>query len=282
MEIERAENVEKHEDLKFIPKLQQDQQMISSILSATSSLASPGDSGVQLLDSESEVTSVMSASGIGCDIDIIPNLENDDNINKVDIDERESKEIDEKNNSSDFAYPSAGHHFQKSNKIEKRVMTGSDIANQNVEHYDFNSFTTALPNSKLLDKHFDSFVENVISENKEKHTLGKSLSDEVFEPEKPKDMQIKQIEETDLMNVSLNSYELLDYTAQNSKSELEVTVDDPMHISMSEEVNEGLQTSKTENESPFTSDDQIVYRRQRKKNLNQTHQRKESLSTKTF
>lgn len=257
MEVEKIENFEKHckqEDLKLKSKMQQDQQMTSSIISATSSLASPGDSGVQLLDSESEMTSVMSASGMGCDMDIIPNLENDDTINRI-AEQGNKNIVDKENTHSDFAecLPQ---------KLKKPVMTGSDIANQNIEQYDF-SFTTSALN--VLDKHFDSFIDSVISENNDKHALGKSLSDEVFEPEIPKNMPVKQVEESDLMNVSLNSYELLDYTAQNSKSELQAIVDDPMHISMSEEVNEGLQTTKTENDPHFTPDDQIVYRRQRKK-----------------
>lgn len=156
-----------------------DQQMTSSIISNTSSLASPVDSGVQLLDSESEIASVMSASGAS-----IPNLERDD-----------------------------------PEKVQ--VMTCSDIANQNVE------------------------VEKKAAA-KEKFASEKSLSDEVFEPEKI------PVKVEDLMNVSLNSYELLDYTAQNSK------IVDPMHVSMSEEVIEN-QTASVEQE------EQIVFRRQRKK-----------------
>lgn len=272
MEVESIENVEKHgkqEDFRYKQKMQQDQQMTSSILSESSSLTSPVDSGVQLLDSESEMASVMSASGIGCDIDIIPNLENDDSLSKVVTDIATLPEsVYEQNSHSDFALASTVHESQKSdNKRERRVMTGSDIANQNVEHYDFSCFSTSVPNYKMLDKkHFECFIENVTSEDKEKHTFGKSLSDEVFEPEKPKQIQVKQMEESDLMNVSLNSYELLDYTAQNSKSELQAVVDDPMHISMSEEVGEGLHTCKTENELQLANcDDQIVYRRQRKK-----------------
>lgn len=65
----------------------------------------------------------------------------------------------------------------------------------------------------------------------------KSLSDEVFEMEHP----IKSNTEVDLMNISLNSYELLDYTLQNTvlKPPVETETAD-MHISMSEEVNENL------------------------------------------
>lgn len=51
------------------PKIQNTTDMISSTTSMTSSLSSPVDSGVQLLDSESEATSVMSASGTGCEME---------------------------------------------------------------------------------------------------------------------------------------------------------------------------------------------------------------------
>lgn len=179
------------------------EQMTSSVLSATSSLASPVDSGVQLLDSESEITSVMSTSGI----DTIPNLEVDD--------------------------------------IEKsEVMTKSDIVNRNVKLHEASNFPASLPNS----------VGSVVI-IKDKFSFEKSLSDDVFEPEKA-DTQ-KKVEETDLMNISLNSYELLDYTAQN------LTVIDPMHVSMSEEVSENHPLEH--NLQNDQQDEQIVYRRQRKK-----------------
>lgn len=179
-----------------------DQQMTSSLISTTSSLASPVDSGVQLLDSESEITSVMSVSGF----DAIPNLEADD-----------------------------------SEKSE--VMTKSDIVNQNVESHENIQLPASLPNS----------VGSVIA--KDKFSYEKSLSDEVFEPEKAD--PVKKVEESDLMNVSLNSYELLDYTAQN------LNIVDPMHVSMSEEVSESQPLErKPENEQ---QDEQIVFRRQRKK-----------------
>lgn len=179
-----------------------DQQMTSSVISTTSSLASPVDSGVQLLDSESEITSVMSVSGF----DAIPNLETD---------ETEKSE----------------------------VMTKSDIVNQNVESLDIGQFSGSVPYS----------VGSVIV--RDKFSCEKSLSDEVFEPEKAD--PVKKVEESDFMNVSLNSYELLDYTAQNLK------IVDPMHVSMSEEVSESqLFERKPENEQ---QDEQIVFRRQRKK-----------------
>ncbi|XP_044266203.1 uncharacterized protein LOC123012390 [Tribolium madens] len=177
MEVEEIVDFSKHKtpDVKLKNQNSQDLQMTSS---TTSSLASPGDSGVQLLDSESEITSVMSVSGIGCDID---------------ADKPDNKEF-----------------------------------NQNFNHY-FDKFEAGI--SKCLEK-------------SKKEVLNKSLSDEVFEMEHP-------IKDSDLMNVSLNSYELLDYTLQNKNL-------DQMHVSMSEEVNENLKVV----EKP---EEQIVFRRQRKK-----------------
>lgn len=122
--------------------------MMSSTISVTSSLTSPVDSGVQLLDSESDLTSVMSASGF--DLDKDPDSQADcDKLNEM-FNSLVSKEI------TDIV------------DEEKHVMTKSDIANQ-----------------------------NITSKN----------GDETVRPE-------------DLMNVSLNSYELLDYTMANAKSHL--------------------------------------------------------------
>lgn len=74
METQQQENIKRKFVEDFKPKSTND-PMSGSIISVTSSLNSPGDSGVQLLDSESEITSVMSNS---CDIDTIPILENDE------------------------------------------------------------------------------------------------------------------------------------------------------------------------------------------------------------
>lgn len=243
-----------HEDLK--QKMHQDLQMTSSIVSATSSLASPGDSGVQLLDSESEITSVMSVSGFGCDIDTIPNLESDEKLPKV-----------TKQESTDVS--------KKSSVEKQQIMTTSDIDNQNVQHFNISSFSASVPNYTMIDKFFEcSIGSKSASCSKDKLTYEKSLSDEVFEPEKAQiddtsSEKNKKADETDLMNVSLNSYELLDYTSQNQEIEIPDNKTDPMHISMSEEVNECLKISTTAvpesiAENP-PADEQIVYRRQRKK-----------------
>lgn len=245
---------DQQEDLKH--KMHQDVQMTSSIVSTTSSLASPGDSGVQLLDSESEITSVMSFSGFGCDIDTIPNLESDEKPLKV-----------TKQESTDVS---------KKNSVEKQqIMTKSDIDNQNVQHLSISSYSASVPNYTMIDKFFEcSIGSKSASCSKDKLAFEKSLSDEVFEPEKAQidnasSEKDKKVDEADLMNVSLNSYELLDYTSQNQKIEIPDDKNDPMHVSMSEEVNECLKISTTAvpesiAENP-PADEQIVYRRQRKK-----------------
>ncbi|CAH0558194.1 unnamed protein product [Brassicogethes aeneus] len=213
-------------------KEKQDQMTSSTI----SSLASPGDSGVQMLDSESELTSVMSSSGYGCEIE--------DDKKKVIYEE-----------------------FPKNKdvlKIEKgEVMTKSDIANQNITH-DYSNMSVSVPN------YFDKFdLSSGLSHDK---INNKNDENDVFEMDHP----IKSTDKPeDIMNCSLNSYELLDYTMAN------LTIDntDQMHVSMSEEVNETLKTEissispvpEVPENIPIVSpeekpvEEQIVFRRQRKK-----------------
>ncbi|KAL3288768.1 hypothetical protein HHI36_003202 [Cryptolaemus montrouzieri] len=62
--------------------------MISSTTSITSSLSSLVDSGVQLMDSKSEATSVMSVSGTGCEIEQILNLEGETSLKDVKYDSK--------------------------------------------------------------------------------------------------------------------------------------------------------------------------------------------------
>lgn len=228
-----------------------DTQMTSSTVS---SLASPVDSGVQMLDSESEVTSVMSASGLGCDIDAIPALDSD----------LVTKNIENKlTNIPDLISHELLSHKSPTNEKNEQVMTKSDIDNQNTIQ-DFKNLSTSVPN------YFDKL-------NKSPLKLDKSLSDDVFEMEHPikTDTETAQSETPDVMNISLNSYELLDYTMQNRNLNVE---SDQMHVSMSEEVNETLTVSSNptnENaipapiaENPIVEnagEEQIVFRRQRKK-----------------
>ncbi|XP_018319381.1 uncharacterized protein LOC108732885 [Agrilus planipennis] len=89
----------------------------------------------------------------------------------------------------------------------------------------------------------------------------------------------EKIYDMDLSNISLNSYELLDYTLQNCNiqpPELIQQSGEDMHVSMSEEVNENLKIILTNNNSeikpeipekhiPTSTDEQIVFRRQRRK-----------------
>ena len=150
-------------------------------------------------------------------------------------------------------------------------MEHSDLSNQNGSHRQLNV-------SKSVASYFDKFEAELESislkcslEKSKKEVLNKSLSDEVFEMEHPiKDTHEKPTD-NDLMNVSLNSYELLDYTLQNK---LVTNVEnDQMHVSMSEEVNENLKVN-VHNPEPIVEDipvvekpaeEQIVFRRQRKK-----------------
>ncbi|XP_017774358.1 PREDICTED: uncharacterized protein LOC108561080 isoform X2 [Nicrophorus vespilloides] len=163
--------------LKMDSILIDEKQLLSSTISLASSLTSPVDSGVQLLDSESDLTSVMSASG--CEL-----LEKD-------------------------------------------------------------------PETQL-----NEMFEDLVSKEK---------GDESKE---------------DVMNISLNSYELLDYTVANMKSQIKnIEAEDQMHVSLSEEVNESLQVPNNSKEiapiepdvneikpvADAVQDEQIVFRRQRKK-----------------
>lgn len=207
---------------KMRPQISQDlQTMTSSTISMSSSLASPGDSGVQMLDSESsEDTSVMSVS---CNFEEM--------IEKKDA-KREWKTL----------------RKEHDNKLAEN--------NQN-----FNL-------SKSVPSYFDKFEHSQNLEKYKKEALNKSLSDEVFEMEHPIKLHEKSSTETDLMNISLNSYELLDYTLQNKHIE----TNDQMHVSLSEEVNENLKINLASTE-PIVEDvpivekpeEQIVFRRQRKK-----------------
>lgn len=216
------------------PKTSQDIQDAQMTSSTVSSLSSPVDSGVQLLDSESEITSVMSVSGFISDIENIPS-----DINKTSKLEKRREELEEK------------HDVEKPLIEEVKSMTKSDIINQNISE-EYKKLSASLPN------YFDS-------------RKFETPNDEMFEMEHP----IKGSEKTDIMNVSLTSYELLDYTHQNRNLVDENT---EMHVSLSEEVNESLRLSlnhpepqpiqTVSEEIPITAklcEEQIVFRRQRRK-----------------
>lgn len=330
--------------------IQQDGQMTSSIASATSSLTSPVDSGVQLLDSECEITSLMSMSGIGSDFDTTANLDNEET-NKENIkgseslkvcssktrsDKEISPEEDVMNDIEDDSINEERHirdnkinyellksannttanknkeqvqevkHFNKENSssnssaiIESQIrpklhiMTKSDIDNHNTSQFDL-STSPAVLNVGLSSNSTNSTmsIANIQSDKVNKKydqstkllDTQKRLSDDVFELGavliSDSVTETKKADNSDdLMNVSLNSYELLDYTIQNSKPTQDNkgtgTVDD-MHVSMSEEVNESLKISiaeireppsvgESEKQMQTSTDDQIVFRRQRRK-----------------
>ncbi|KAL1497160.1 hypothetical protein ABEB36_008165 [Hypothenemus hampei] len=221
-------------------------QMTSSTISTISSLASPVDSGVQLLDSESEHTSVMSGG---------------DTVNETDLSCNNGTERSQIDTAKGTAW--------KDIEMSPAKFTDSDFANKNV--------IGNVILSKSAPNYFDKFSDK---ETSQKGVLGtsKSFSDEIFEMEHP----IKSNTEVDVMNLSLNSYELLDYTLQNANlSAPSETEQIDMHISMSEEVNENLKvvldgkeavTSTVTSDVPIVEnpetkppDEQIVFRRQRKK-----------------
>ncbi|KAK5646949.1 hypothetical protein RI129_005413 [Pyrocoelia pectoralis] len=235
--------------------------MISSMVSLTSSLTSPVDSGVQLLDSESEMTSLMSMSGFVCDSDTGINMDEDN-------EKQKSKGVICKTNKENLDIT---HDHPK---VKPVFMTESDIDNHNINDPD--TSPAVLPVGFVTNPHKINYYLELKLSPKCSRSLQKpqrsqsEASDDVFELD-PIILNDKQenrkSEGDDLMNVSLNSYELLDYTVQNAKS------DGEMHVSMSEEVNESLKIEQKEQNLEITSenpinplpDDQIVYRRQRRK-----------------
>lgn len=285
-EIQNIEHFKTNEEILKKPQDFPDSTMTSSTVS---SLSSPLDSGVQMLDSESELTSIMSNSGFGVDCET--NLDCEKSFKKDEISEIQTKtdivcekvkKVDlekpfEKENTAPFngEKPTFKKHkdepiimdeVHKSYQNKERVMTISDIANQNVTD-DFKLLVThSVPS--YFDK-FDKAFESAMSS----HNLdSETHSDEVFEMEHP----IKGVENSDLMNVSLTSYELLDYTIQNRDLSIENT---DMHVSLSEEVNENLKLALTNEPAapkpeaivesvPVVenkTEEQIVFRRQRRK-----------------
>ncbi|XP_022918977.2 uncharacterized protein [Onthophagus taurus] len=269
--LERVMEINFKKCKPFVEDLKKDHLMTSSTMSANSSITSPGDSGVQLFDSESELTSVMSASA--------PSIDSDDNSEKTDKGKPEKEE---------------------GNKIEDTksyfAMTKSDVVNQNINKSSSNSnLSSSVPNSLIeeIDRHL---LRNSIALD-EKLWLNEMCSNsykEYYLNRKKNEEDELQMEDVvkcrgvsdkteDLMNISLNSYELLDYTIQNKIAADPDKVDD-MHVSLSEEVNENLKISLNNNPNneikPDVSDlpplqeitvnseqEQIVFRRQRKKKL---------------
>lgn len=211
-----------------------DSQMTSSILSVTSSLTSPVDSGVQLLDSESEVTSVMSMSGMTLDSNVVA--------------ENNGAVIDTVKNTvmQDYIGPSKEtvttsdcvvKDIEKETTlgIQQCVMTKSDIANQNVTPlYDPAVYSTSAPiidfNSKV--SHDSDVTQDLKDEDEEKQEQDQVIS-----------------EKTEIEN-------------KEPLEDKDPLTGCEMHVSMSEEVSE---TIESEVAPPPPPDEQIVFRRQRKK-----------------
>lgn len=216
MEVQYSElPLNKIEELKSKHDPPNDLQMTASVISVTSSLTSPVDSGVQLLDSESEIASVMSMSGTG------------------DLDEIKKDLIDVKENFENFENLSIPYQHNE--------MTKSDIANSNISPmYETVMYSSSAPLESEL----------------------KNMKNEINFDEK----QDSSKDEIQNNNVS------------EEKSDVIVP---EMHVSMSEEVKEsGVPTAFTlpPDPVPNTTDEQIVYRRQRKKRSSKSDTPKKRVS----
>lgn len=144
--------------------------------------------------------------------------------------------------------------------LEKpHVMTRSDIVNHNTPHHpsDSTKFSSSMPPN--FEWQYNS--DGRITKEFELEAIAKEKS---------------RAEECDLMNVSLTSYELLDYTLQNLQTSHDGGGTDQMHVSMSEEVNEQLRVEQEQEQvaeppeeekepPPPPVDEQIVFRRQRRR-----------------
>lgn len=283
--------------------------MVSSTISVSSSLTSPVDSGVQLLDSENDLLSVMTNSGLGSDLDTMDS-DSSGGTDRMEpevaaTDGFDNAECEKLNEMFQDLITSAHEALQANDEYGRRVtseisniledevkpredifrdrvavMTKSDIANQNVTVVE-KTFSTSAPSSHFympphlveIDVHNDAQNYPQTNEVSELPTSDIHQMEGMFTKDNLLDFKTQKVE--DIMNVSLNSYELLDYTAQNK---LLPELEDQMHVSMSEEVNEHLVSAlKLENVSelqmePITEvlpeivpDEQIVFRRQRKK-----------------
>ena len=268
--------------------------MTSSTTSINSSLASPGDSGVQMLDSESELMSVMSASGIGYEMESLLADDGDRNCDKSSA--GDVLNVDTKNvgvrekmcflheNTKDFTRKDV--HAQ--NEVDDATMIveifeccvsvkepekNNRVVNESVENenVDESSVLKILASTPLKSR-ADECNKLETRGNVAKQTSLEFKEDELLESDGAR----KNEKQEDLMNISLNSYELLDYTIPNKSNSLSEKSDE-MHVSLSEEVNETLKVAVVSNtiadasELPAVkdifvpTDEQIVFRRQRKK-----------------
>nr|CAH7761796.1 unnamed protein product [Callosobruchus chinensis] len=277
-------------NLKFYhdtPKKLQDTQEATMTSSTVSSLSSPMDSGVQLLDSESEINSLMSGSGYG-DIDTLQGFEKDRQngtvaLARCETDNKNSslnKNNDDMEDNCRVQVKQTGNESDQTNEREEKTDLEKPVQeDKNIKPKQINNSKRNVGELKHLSasvpNYFDRFEAMPPNTARTPKLESQSFSDDVFEMEHP----IKNAE-IDLMNVSLTSYELLDYTTQNKK--VAVDAENPeMHVSLSEEVNENLKVLMngtpervrpepvSENvpivENKGKQDDQIVFRRQRKK-----------------
>lgn len=257
-----------------------DTQMTSSILSITSSLTSPVDSGVQLLDSESDITSVMSMSGTGCDLDTscsydVPNtivsntpVKESENYPACLIIENCKIEEERRENShtKELLVPSTPN-----------VMTKSDIANQNTTlTCDYGVYSSSAPNVDITK--FEKPKESASSD------VQCDTQDSKIDIELKTDIDIKP--DIDL-KPETNEKQDTELQAEKISSEPVITLesDNVMHVSVSEEANENskldqpaAQPTETEVKPLPPPDEQIVFRRQRKKKSSKSDTPKKRVS----
>ncbi|VEN36644.1 unnamed protein product, partial [Callosobruchus maculatus] len=270
------------------PKKLQDAQEATMTSSTVSSLSSPMDSGVQLLDSESEINSLMSGSGYG-DIDILQGCEKEIHrqngtlaVDRCETDNKNlslSKNNDNLEDSCRLQAKRIGNESDQINERDEKTDLEKPVQEDKNKAMQINDSKQNVGELKHLSasvpNYFDRFEAMPPNTARTPKLESQSFSDDVFEMEHP----IRNAE-IDIMNVSLTSYELLDYTTQNKKVAMDAENPD-MHVSLSEEVNENLKVLMngtperirpepvSENvpivENKGKQDDQIVFRRQRKK-----------------
>ncbi|XP_066260425.1 uncharacterized protein prd1 [Euwallacea similis] len=275
-------NMELYVEKDDAPRKNLDAQMTSSTISTISSLPSPVDSGVQL-DSECELTSGMSNAS-GCDTDSAANTDIQKPQNLMEIPYEPEKHNTSESTSAPNLETINDFFSETHSHVDGILQIEKDKSKDSVEdrQYAFLEYTESdfvnknIINEQMLSRSVPNYFDK-FSNSANHLESSKSFSDDVFEMEHP----IKSNTEIDVMNLSLNSYELLDYTIQNTdlKPTVEAEAVD-MHISMSEEVNENLRVILDGKEAPASiiedisvienpevkpAEEQIVFRRQRKK-----------------
>lgn len=213
-----------------------DLQMISSIVSASSSLTSPVDSGVQLLDSESDVLSVMSMSGTACDIDSNLLTETKE-MERSNTTEQLSDTNKVSENNPDYLKLTIDKEIILAN-LQQNIMTKSDIANQNVTPCNnFVVYSSSAPNIDYKNIETKNNIQDS-EKGEEKQDIDKTIADS-----------------TDVLGTDL-------------------------HVSVSEEVKEDQNVINQENNqiASTPADEQIVFRRQRKKKSSKSDTPKKRVS----